>query len=78
MRSEYLPFPTGPGSRKLKSKSKSRINQEHHERKRSTNSIGKKHGIPVYEADICIHQIIKNVIKIIQRHAATTKPMQED
>lgn len=36
-----------------------------------------KQDIPVHKADICIHQIIKNIVKIIQWHTAA-KPIQKD
>jgi len=43
----------------------------------STNSIWREHVITVDKADICIHQIIENIVEIIQRHTAA-KPMQKD
>lgn len=33
----------------------------------------REHGIPVHKADICIHQIIKNIVKIIQWHTAANQ-----
>ena len=42
-----------------------------------TNSIWREHVLPVDKADTCIHNIIENIVEIIQQYTAA-KPMQKD
>lgn len=72
MCSEYLPFPCGPGSWKLKEKNTTKLKRgwgrECINNRQGILIIGrytKRVHIPVNKADICMHQIVVYILKTV-------------